>query len=406
MTALEFTNRALYLKSAMDIERFRDSPVGTLLPITIVDPRTDERFDHHAFVPRPLPGSFEFSSATWSAVAEAERALGRLDGAGSRLPNPSLLVRPAIRREAVSTSALEGTYAELAEVLEAEVAGGEDLPRHVAEVRNYVKAAERGIELVGELPISVRMINELHGTLMEGIRGDVHPVGTVRDRQNWIGPANCSVADSHFVPPPPGDELVEGLREWESWIHLEDDIPLLVRVAAAHYQFETLHPYRDGNGRLGRLIAVLQLIEGGALTHHLLDVSPYLEARRKPYAELLRGVSETGDFDPWVRFLAEGLRVQAERAGIRVERLLAFKEETLSKLRANRVRGVALEVAENLIGYPVLTAAAAASTYQVSFQAANTAIDRLGRLGVVQELTGRKYGRVFASRRVLQIIEA
>ncbi len=388
--------------SELDRERFNSSPLGDVIPITVND--EGRRCVHVAYVPKPLPPHVELSSATQKAVSEADLALGRLDGAGTQLPNPLLLTRPTIRNEAVSTSALEGTYAELTEVLEAE-ALEEELPRGpLAEVVNYVRAAEEGIELIKHRPITVNLINRLHQVLMSGTRGDSWESGQLRQRQNWIGPHRCIIEDSYFVPPPPGDILVSGLSDWEKWIHREDDIPLLVRVAVAHYQFETLHPYTDGNGRLGRLIAVLQLIERGALSHHFLTISPYFEARRTEYSELLRQVSQTGDFDPWVRFFIVGIRTQAERALQQVKELLDWRDKTIAHLREAQVRGVALQIAEDLVAYPAITPTKAATTYGVTYPAANAAIAKLEEHGVLAEVTGRSYGRLFLAEGVVSII--
>lgn len=384
------------------MDSFRDSPIGDLVQIQLVD--REQQYDHFAYIPRPLPSSFELSPATRKAVSDADLAIGRLDGAGGQLPNPLLLVRPTIRREAVSTSALEGTYAELADVLGAEALDNEELRGPIGEVVNYVRAAERGIELLEQRPVSVNLVNELHAILMRGTRGDSYESGNVRERQNWIGPHQCKVTDAHFVPPPPGDVLRDGLSEWEKWIHREDDIPLTVRVAAGHYQFETLHPYTDGNGRMGRLVAILQLIERGVLSHHFMTISPYFETRPTEYTEHLRRVSRTGDFDAWIRFFAMGLRHQAEEALRQVRDLLDWRDRTVASLREERVKGVALEIAENLVAHPAVTPTRASEMHGVTYPAANAAISRLEDHGVLTEITGRSYNRVFLATGVVSII--
>lgn len=386
----------------MDVDAFQESPIGDLVPIRLVD--RGQQYDHFAYVPKPLPPAFELTPVTRKAVSEADLAIGRLDGAGGQLPNPLLLVRPTIRREAVSTSALEGTYAELADVLGAEALDDQKPAGPVGEVVNYVRAAERGIELLGRRPISVNLVNELHAVLMRGTRGDSYESGNVRERQNWIGPHQCKITDAYFVPPPPGDVLLKGLSQWENWIHREDDVPLLVRVAAGHYQFETLHPYTDGNGRMGRLIAILQLIDRGALSHHFMTISPYFEARRTEYTEHLRRVSRTGDFDPWIRFFATGLRRQAEEALQQVRDLLDWRDRTVAELRDQRVKGVALEIAEDLVAHPAVTPTRASDMYGVTYPAANAAISRLEEHGVLTEITGRSYDRVFLATGVVVII--
>lgn len=391
----------------MDADAFRGSPIGRLQPIEVVDGYTEERFDHFAYVPAPLPDAleaFDLDAETWRAISEADQALGRLDGAGSQVQNPLLLVRPTIRREAVSTSALEGTYTDLAQVLEAEAAG-DDADASVHEVRNYIRAAETGLRLLDTRPTSLNLINELHAILMKGTRGDSWESGQVRQRQNWIGPHNCRVTESYFVPPPPGDALRDGLTAWERWLHRDDDVPVIVRLAATHYQFETLHPYTDGNGRLGRLIVILHLIERGVIRDHLLSISPYFEPRRREYSEHLRQVSKTGDFNDWIRFFARGLTEQAGQSLRQIQALLAWRERTVTRLRDNGVRGVALQIAEELAAYPVVTVSGASSRYGVTYPAANAAIKRLVAEGVLEEVTGRNYGRVFSAQQVFRIID-
>jgi Fic family protein len=387
----------------MDIERFRTSPIGRLVEVRVADGGVD--YEHFAYVPDPLPTRIPLTSATQRLYDEALLALGRLDGLARQLPDPSLLARPAIREEAVSTSALEGTYSTLPELFEAEFLEETQIDRPVREVRNYVTAAERGLAAIQDgTPVSIWLIRGLHETLMEGLGGHPGDIGHVRNRQNWIGRRRgAPITDSLFVPPPSGDVLQQGLEMWESWIH-NGDVPLLVRIATGHYQFETLHPFIDGNGRMGRLVAQLQLVEGKALTHPILNLSPYLEPRGDEYRERLRDLSATGDWDPWLAFFLEALLAQAEGASKRTTALLALRDEFINAVKERGIRGVALDVAAGLIGYPVITATFASKTYGVTFPAANTAIRRLMDIGILRELTGKSYGRIFAAPRVLALI--
>ena len=295
----------------MDVARFRDSPIGQLTPVTVLDGET--RYEHEAYVPNPLPDELGLAQRTWKTVIEASSALTRLDGAGhKRLPNPYLLVRPSLAQEAVSSSALEGTYAALEDVLQAEFLESYDLSSETAEVRNYLLAAERGLELIKTLPICLRLVKEIHGVLMQGGRGDYVDAGEFRTRQNWIGPRpGTPITESLFVPPPNGPILNEALDRWEAWVNRDNGIPVLVKVALGHYQFETIHPFVDGNGRVGRLLAILTFIETKQLRVPLLNISPYLEEHRDEYVDNLRALSETGDFESWVLFFAEAVGVQA-----------------------------------------------------------------------------------------------
>jgi Fic family protein len=388
----------------MDVERFSQSPVGEVVPIEVVD--GERTWNHHAFVPSPLPRELTLSQSTWTDVVEATGSLTRLDGSAHRLPNPYLLVRPALTREAISTSALEGTYAALEDVLQAELWDESELAPSTAEVRNYVLAAELGIHLIKTLPICRRLVTDVHGTLMRGSRGDYSEVGNFRRRQNWIGTRRDQpVTASLFVPPPAGDALDAGLDEWESWVNDGTiSLPALVKVALGHYQFETLHPFIDGNGRVGRLLIVLTLLESGDLTIPLLNVSPFFENARDEYIDHLRNISETGDFEPWIRFFAEAVRVQSERALTKADALIDAREGIESELHGHKVRGAALRIAQDLIGYPYVTATRAAERAGVTYETANSAIARLVDLRVLRERTGRTYARVFASDKILEIL--
>lgn len=403
MSSTDFRFLRLNLNS-VDTARFSDSPVGRLVPITVVE--GDTTYEHEAFVPSPLPRQLDLSQETWAAVTEATEGLGRLDGAANRLPNPYLLVRPALTKEAVSTSALEGTYAPIEEVFRAELLDEADLSASTAEVRNYVLAAQHGLELIKTLPISRRLVTEVHGVLMRGSRGEYAEIGSFRSRQNWIGTRRAQpVTESLFVPPPPGELLQDGLDEWEAWVNDQSiTLPILIKVALGHYQFETLHPFVDGNGRVGRLLIVLTLVESGDLRVPLLNVSPFFEEARDEYIDHLRFVSETGDFEPWIAFFADAVRVQSERALTKADALVEAREEILDRLHGAGVRGVAIRIAQDLIGFPFVTPSRAAERYDVTYETANSAISRLVAHGIVEESTGRTYARMFMSPSIVAII--
>lgn len=387
----------------MQIERFRDSPTGHLVPITVEE--GGRTVEHFAFAPAPLPTVLDLEPRTWSAAVDAAHHLGRLDAlARELLPNPTLVARPTIRREAVSTSALEGTFAPVAEVLSSEI--DEGLPRSpaVTEVINFIRATEQAIDRRATLPISARLACELQHTLVSGTPSEDWQTGKVRQTQVLIGPyKGCSVLEASYVPPP-ADLLDEGLSSWEKWIHADSDLHPVIRVAAAHYQFEALHPFTDGNGRIGRLIAILQLIDYGLLAEPLINLSPYFEVRSDQYRHLLREVSTVGAWDEWITFFCKALSAQAADAGSRIRDLLAWRDDTLAMLRANRVKGVALAVTEKLIEFPSLSVKHISEAHGVSPQAANNAVNRLVELGVIEEVTGRTYNRVFHASDVFTIL--
>lgn len=388
----------------MDLKRFGHQATGRLVAISVDE--AGRQVDHAAFVPDPLPPTFDLSARTWSDVANAAHLLGRLDAlAKELLPNPMLVARPTIRREAVSTSALEGTFAPAAEVLSSEI--DEGLPRShaVTEVINFIHATEHGIERRATLPISTRLACELQRILVVGTASEDWQAGQVRRTQVIIGSyKGCSVLEASYIPPPPGDLLNDGLSAWEKWIHDEGDLHALIRVAAAHYQFEALHPFTDGNGRIGRLIAILQLIDYGLLTEPLINLSPYFEERSDQYRYLLREVSTRGAWDEWIGFFCNAISEQAADAEARIRALLTWRDSTLAMLRTRRVKGVAIAVTEKLIEYPTVTVKSIAVSHNVSAQAANNAVTRLVDLGVLNEITGRNYNRVFSAPAVFNIL--
>ncbi|MGI9018789.1 MAG: Fic family protein [Euzebya sp.] len=370
------------------------------MPIKGRDRRYDEEYEHVAYVPDILPDKVDLAPETWTALMRAQAAIGRLDGAVSELPDPLLLVRPLVRSEAVSTSALEGTHTGFGDLLGAEEQAA-PTNSQVMEVLNYVHAAEEGIAALADLPVCMRLINAAHGTLLRGVRGDGYAVGRIRKTQNWIGPTDCRVYDAALVPPP-HHLLPELLSHWEEWVH-RADLPLLVRVALGHYQFETLHPYVDGNGRLGRLVVILQLIEENLVHHHVMTISGFFERDKANYIGQLQLVRETGEFDPWVRYFSDGLHRSAEQSLALIRTAQRTVRELVTDLRDTGARGLAIQIAEDLIGFPVVTARAVESRYDVSYNTANAAIRRLETAGMLIQVSAGNYNRTFAAPRVLAI---
>lgn len=391
----------------MDVAALQSSPIGRLVPIRGHDGRFGEDYDHWAYVPEPLPSIVALSPRSWGVVSEAMLNLGRLDQAGRQIPNPGLLRRPTLRREAQSTSALEGTYAPLSEVLEVDPDDTEPSSRspELREVLNYVRAAEYAYGAVRERGISVALLRDVHRLLVAGTRADGTMAGAVRDHQVVIGPPSGRVADARFVPSPPGADLEIALSQWAQWVDGPSELPVVVRAALAHYQFEVLHPFNDGNGRIGRLVIVLQLLRDGVLHEPLLTVSPWFEARRREYQDRLGQLSEDGNWDDWVAFFAAGVAAQAASTTDKVRQLLVYQEETRARARAQGLRGLAVDLVEALIARPILSTGWVAAAHNVSRQAATTAIARLVDAGILVETTGRSYGRIFAAEPVIRVLE-
>lgn len=356
------------------------------MPISGTDGLTARHYSHFAFLPDPLPRAVALSSAAWTQVAAAEGALGRLDQAGQQFPEPSLLRRPALRREAQSTSALEGTFAPFETVLASEPEDRRHLPADLREVLNYVVAAEEGFAWVRDRPITVGLIERLQQTLVADTPSERWDAGRIRERQVAIGPPDVAIEDSRFVPPPPGDQLRAGLDDWIRWAREPPpDLSTVAQAALAHYQFEALHPFADGNGRIGRLLIAMELVQRRVLREPIFVVSPWFEAHREDYQDGLLMLSRTGNWSEWVRFFAAGVTASADATRSRIENLLAWREVTLERVRGAGVSGVAERVAGELIGAPIVRAPQIARIHGVTPQGAMLALRRLAALEIVTE---------------------
>ncbi|MGO9793936.1 MAG: Fic family protein [Solirubrobacteraceae bacterium] len=277
-----------------------------------------------AYFPSPIPRRIELPASTVTLLADAEASLGRLAGIGQLVPNPDLLIRPYLLREALSSTRIEGTQATMAEVFEVDAAG--ELPNaDVEEVLNYIDAMNWGLSQLETLPLSTRLIRELHRRLMAGVRGRERTPGELRTTQNWIGAVNSTIETAEFVPPPPG-ELVSLLTDWERFANEKAEIPLLIQNALLHSQLETIHPFLDGNGRLGRLLLVFFLIARGRLGSPLLYVSSHLERERRSYYQALQTIQLAGDPTPWLELFLTAVDIEARDAVRRTERIVEIQQ--------------------------------------------------------------------------------
>lgn len=356
-----------------------------------------------AFVPAPLPPQFEWTPRLIRALSDADRLIGKLAGEGGRLPNPHVLMRPFVKREAVLSSKIEGTQATLGELLAAEAGVAVDRsPEDLREVGNYVIALDHGIARLKSLPLCVRIIRELHEKLMTGVRGEQATPGRFRKIQNWIGKPGSTPATASFVPPPP-DEVEPCLAAWEKFVH-ESDLPPLVTIALAHYQFEAIHPFLDGNGRVGRLLITLFLIERGILPTPLLYLSAFFEVARRDYYEGLRGVSERGAWNDWIEYFLTGVARMSEDALSRATRMNGKLAEWQKKVAGDSTNAP-LRVVELLAANPFITAKGAAEKLEVAFTTAQRAIERLERLKIVKQVGDAKRDRVYCANALLEILE-
>ncbi len=282
------------------------------------------RHGYVAYFPASIPRTIDLPAATVKLLADAEASLGRLAGVGQLVPNPHLLIRPYLLREALSSTRIEGTQASLADVFEIE-ASGEAPNADVEEVLNYIEALEWGLSQIGKLPLGVRLIREMHRRLLSGVRGREQMPGEFRTTQNWVGARGSTIETARFVPPPP-TELPNLLADWERYAHEDAEIPVLIQNALLHYQFETLHPFLDGNGRIGRLLSVFLLVAHGRLPAPLLYLSAYLERDRSRYYEALQTVREYGNPLPWVELFLTAVYSQAADAVLRAQRIVELRE--------------------------------------------------------------------------------
>lgn len=356
-----------------------------------------------AHVPGPLPPPLTWSRGLVAALSDADRAIGRLAGEAARQPNPNLLVYPFIRREAVLSSRIEGTQTSLTDLLEHEA--GAEVDREEADLRevsNYVAAMDFGIERLKKLPLSLRLVKEVHARLMNGVRGGrAHP-GEVRRTQVWIAAPGSSIRQATYVPPPPS-ELADCLKAWERFLH-DRTLPPLVKIALAHYQFEAIHPFHDGNGRAGRLLITLFLIERGILPIPLLYLSAWFEATRRDYYELLLAVSNDGKWDDWLTYFLAGVARQSEDASSRVRRISALVERWQHDLAAERSR-LPAKVVTWLAANPYLVVKGVARQHGVAFTTADRAVQILERGGILKQVNTLKRDRLFCATDLLAILE-
>lgn len=391
----------------------RGSPVGSVVSISVHDGRFREDYESEAFIPDDLPDKIALPGSVWMTVSNAAAELGRLDAAACLVPRPQLVARIATRREAIGTSALEGTFADLTELFEAELRPEDELDTSVApnvrEIMNYARAADTAFNWIGERPITLGNIAALQAQIVRGTPSDGPEAGAIRTTQVFIGAKHRRVAEARFVPAPPGDRLRSMSERWVEWLTSpapREHIHLISRLAMAHYQFETLHPFTDGNGRLGRLVAVLQLLREGALRSPVLAISPWLEERSDEYKDHLLAVSETGDWAPWVEFFAHAVASEARSGHDRIMRLLALRDEIGDLVRTSRPRArLAVEIASDLIAFPILSVAESTRRSGRSNQANRDAIATLIELGVIEPYGNNLYDRMFWSPRVFQVIE-
>jgi Fic family protein len=356
-----------------------------------------------AFIPAPLPPQISYDPHLVLALSRADAALSELSGLGRHIINPHLLIASYIRKEAVLSSRIEGTRAGIADLLinDLETSGNASSNVDLKEVQNYVIALEYGIKRLDSLPLSLRLVREIHARLMEGVRGGNATPGEFRRSQNWIGPAGSTLADAPYVPPPP-DEMTKCLAKWELFLQDRESFPELIQCALLHEQFEAIHPFLDGNGRIGRLLITLFLIERRRLSQPLLYLSAYMEAHRQEYYDLLQRVRTHGDWNSWLHYFLRGVEETSKQAVRQAGALMDLREKLHIEIRS---KPKAIALVDPLFTNPYMTVSRAAELLNVSLPTARQVVRTLEESGVLQEVTGRAWGKTYVAIRILKLID-
>lgn len=359
-----------------------------------------------AYIPAPLPPTITWSVELVTMLSKADRALGELAGLASMLPNPNLLIQPLIRREAVLSSRIEGTHASLGDLYAFESVQLTlfEFPEDVKEVRNYVRALEYGLERLSTLPVSVRLMRELHERLLRGVRGEQWTPGEFRRSQNWIGAPGSTLETAVYVPPPV-NEMKNALSDLEKFIHQQDELPPLIRLALVHYQFEAIHPFLDGNGRVGRLLNSLLLHDWGVLPQPVLYLSAYFEANREAYYDHLLAISQRGDWAEWFHYFLQGVQNEAEDTIQRIKHLQSLRDEYRKLFQKTGRTARILQLIDWLFAQPIFTISQVAEMLTVNYPAAQRYVVQLEKEGIITEITGQARNRVYRADEILLAVE-
>ncbi|MGL9717160.1 MAG: Fic family protein [Wolbachia sp.] len=355
---------------------------------------------YQTFIPNPLPPKFEWDNDLVNSLSRADHILGMLSREGAKLPNPHLLMRPFVAREAVLSSRIEGTQATLGEILAQEAGANVDRnPDDLQEVHNYISALDYGLKRLQSLPLSLQLIKEIHGKLMQGVRGSHATPGEFRRVQNWIGSPGCAINSAKYVPPTP-NELMSCLDSFEKFLH-DKTLPPLIHIALCHYQFEAIHPFLDGNGRVGRLLITLLLIERKLLSSPLLYLSAFFEATQSEYYTQLYNISSKGTWHEWFSYFLNGVALQSLDVLSRAEQI----NNLITNWQSSKTEGVASDIIRYLAVNPYFTIKKVVENLGVAFTTAQRAITKLEDLGIVSQISEGKRDRVYCAIDILNILE-
>lgn len=376
-------------------------------PVTRAGRYVKQLTGYRAFIPGPLPPDppIQVDHGLLSLLSRADQTLGRLDGLTQTLPNPDLFVAMYVRREAVLSSQIEGTQSTLEDVLSFELdARGREFPKDVEEVVNYVRAMNYGLDRLATLPLSLRLIREIHAELLRGVRGRDRLPGEFRRTQNWIGPEHTPLTQATFVPPPP-HEMQQALDNLEKFLHQDHKLPALIECGLVHAQFETIHPFLDGNGRVGRLLITFLLVHRGVLHRPLLYLSHFLKRHRAEYYDRLTAIREAGDWEGWVRFFLRGVAETADEAVTTARNILTLREQHRALILEKNLGIGGLTLLDLLFERPLVNVNLVKTHLKVSFATANKLVEQLEGLGLLVETTGGQRNRRYRYRPYLALFE-
>ena len=362
---------------------------------------------YYAYIPKSLPPEFEWTPRLINHLTQAERSIARLEEVGQSFPVPHVLVRPFVKKEAVLSSQIEGTQTSFQSLLryEAQQLTYIENKQDAHEVQNYVKALDYGIERIHVLPMSMRLIKELHAILMKGVRGELSIPGELRRSQNWIGRPGATLDNARYIPPPV-DEMIDCLSALEKFIHEDSDLPALIRIGLIHYQFEAIHPFLDGNGRIGRLIITLLLTTWNLLTQPLPNLSIFIERNKTEYYDRLLGISQEGQWEEWLSFFLNGVHEQAQDAAEKIQGLQAIRMKYQQVFKMDRNREKLARMVDFFISTPICSISQAVEkTGLGSYSMLQRYFDKLVHYGLIEESTGGKRNRVYQAKEILRLLE-
>ena len=366
--------------------------------------REDDKWGtYFAFTPKPLPPTINFDQKLALAISKAERTVGKLSGVGLQLLNANLLIMPYLRKEALSSSRIEGTRISLSDFLLSEAKGAEEQMPDALEVANYIRAVNFALEKIKDEPINLELIKEIHRILMQGVRGKDRSPGQYRQIQNWIGPPNCKVQEANFVPPGP-KEIIPLMESMINYLNQDDGMPLLLKCALMHYQFETIHPFSDGNGRIGRALITLYLCKKKIIIKPLLYISGYFEAHKREYSSLLLKTNKDGKFEEWIFFFLDALMIQSEDALQRAIKIQELREEYRKKTQRQSQSNNLLKLIDELFKNPYVRITTIETLLDVTYPTAKRLVETLVTLNILKPNDSSQRNKIYFAHEIFDII--